>query len=194
MISTPGILTLGGGETFETASLPDAIYTWKEWMVYTIVTAAAFLGGATPYPAANLAIYYPLYLPVPFTFDAFIAINNASVPAGNVDFGIYKASDFSKVISTGSVANAGSANQKVFYTVTPTTLPADGYYLGVSKNETTSSFPRHDFGSALSWNTFGVCWQALSFPLPSTMAPSRSNANNPHILNIGIRRFGALAA
>lgn len=194
MISTPGILTLGGGETFETASLPDAIYTWKEWMVYTITAGGSFLGGATGYPAANLAIYFPLYLPAPFIFDAFIAINNAAVPAGNVDFGIYKASDFSKVISTGSVANAGSANQKVFYTVTPTTLPADGYYLAVSKNETTSSFPRHDFGSALGWASHGVCWEASAFPLPSTMTPSRTTVNNPHILNIGIRRFGALAA
>lgn len=152
------------------------------------------LGWGNQTSIANLASYYPLWLPKAFTFDTVVTVNAGTAPSGNFDFGIYKASDFSKVVSLGSTAKAGSINTRQEYSITETALPAGAYYMAVVNDSATlGTFQAMNFGGASFpiFPAFGIGWQTSAFPLPSTMAPSHTIANNPLLFRIGMRRSGA---
>lgn len=120
------------------------------------------------WPAANRALLVPLYITEPSTVVKLWWMNGAAV-SGNVDIGIYRVSDLSRIVSSGSTAQAGtSALQEVDITDTP--LAPGTYYLGLACDNTTATFIR--LFNDLRWcRAFGVVQQTSAFPLPATAVP-----------------------
>ena len=141
---------------------------------------------------ANLACYYPLYLPESFTFDTVLTVNNSNAPAGNFDFGIYSSDTFARIVSLGSTAVLGSASIRQEYAITETVLPAGAYYMAVVKDSaTTGTFQRVDLAASTTAAAYGLAFQASAFPLPNPMVPLRTAAQNPFLYRVGVRQSGA---
>lgn len=122
---------------------------------------------STAWPTANLAIYVPFIVATPLTVDQVYLLNQ--VPSGNVDVGVYEAESWKRLVSSGSVAAAGT-NQEV--DVTNTLLLPGVYFMAQAVDNTT-----HTSGSvtpvASVAGSWGVLQQASAFPLPSTATPAR---------------------
>lgn len=119
--------------------------------------------GAQNWPAANLAVYTPLYLSVPVTaYQLFI--ENGTAVAGNIDLGLFDES-FNKLVSKGSTAQAGISSIQ-YLDVADTLLPAGRYYIGAASD--TSGATQKFNGLALNASVagmMGLLQSATSFPL-----------------------------
>ena len=187
----PGILTFGGGETFVSATIPDDLMTTHPFMLGNDHNGLNLGGGA--WPTANMACYYPLYLPVAFTFDAFITYNGATIN-GNLDIGVYDANDFSLIVSLGTTAQAGSINTRQEYAVAQTTLSPGAYFLGMASSSATSTYVRRTYASAtpMFLHQAGGSFQLTAMPLPDPMVPNKSQTNTPVVALIGLKRVGGI--
>lgn len=119
--------------------------------------------------AANRAIRVPLYLPRPATVKKLWWANGSAV-SGNVDCGIYRASDKARITSTGSVAQTGtSALQEV--DITDLELPAGVYLMSLVLDNGTGQIMRNA-GSLPTFRLAGVTQEASAFPSPATATPA----------------------
>jgi len=187
----PGILTFGGGETFVSVTIPDDLMTNSQYMTGWWFSGINFVGGA--WGTVNLANYIPLYLPVAFTFDAFITYNGATIN-GNLDIGVYDANDFSLIVSLGSTAQAGSINARQEYAVTATTLSPGAYFMGMASDSATGTYVKRGLATASRRNLhqIGGSYQTSAFPLPDPMVPDKGSAIAPFIPLMGLKRVGGL--
>lgn len=131
------------------------------------LTNATFTSGA--WPTANLAIYVPFVLSASIPVVKLFAVNGASV-SGNVDVGVYD-ENWGRLFSSGSVAQASTNTLQALATVTQALAPGR-YYLGLSCDNTTSTFLRWQPSIAPLLAGEGVAQQASAFPLPSTAVPA----------------------
>lgn len=101
--------------------------------------ANALAGGAW---TANLAIYIPLLTVEPILVSQFFWINGATVN-GNSDVGIYTEDGTTKLVSTGSTANAGASQIQVV-NVSDVLLPANRrLWLALASDSGTHTFWRN---------------------------------------------------
>ena len=127
--------------------------------------------------AANRAIAYPIYLPDWVTVVKMWVANGAAV-SGNIDIGIYNEA-FSKLVSIGSTAQAGTSVNQVF-DITDVSLAPGRYYVAVAMDNTTGTVLRSAITTPMQ-RFMGCVQMASAFPLPSTFTPATmANAHIPH--------------
>jgi hypothetical protein len=116
------------------------------------------------WPSANLAIYIPFFLVEPVSI-AQLFLYNGSAVSGNVDVGLY-AEDGTRLVSTGSTAQAGTSMLQ-FFDVTDTWLGPGVFYLASALDNTTGTTQRVAPSNVMVLSVQGVAQQASAFPLPA---------------------------
>lgn len=139
------------------------------------------LGGATPasavWPSANLAIFVPFALRVPYLVKTLWWANGAAV-AGNVDCGIYTDGG-ALLTSAGSTAQAGTNVIQSVALATPVLLEPMSGYIALSASSTSAAFFRYAT-NARQGPLMGFAQQASAVPLPASFTlASYSNAYVP---------------
>lgn len=126
--------------------------------------------------ATGSRIYYiPLHIDAVFQVNALYVVNGAAV-SGNIDIGLYTA-NFNKVVSTGSIAQAGT-NGPQLQTVTSTSIPAGLYYYAVVADNGVSTFFRLALTTATGNRGFACALQNATFPLPASGTPATIDGTN----------------
>lgn len=130
-------------------------------------------GGAVAsaaWPAANRAIYVPIALAAPYRVQRVWWINGATAN-GNVDCGIYRATDAGGdlLASTGAVAQSGTDVPQ--YASLALLLGPGEYYLGLSLSSGTGTTHRIAASIPVS-RICGMLQQATAHPLPSSITPA----------------------
>lgn len=132
------------------------------------VTIGAVSGGISPasaaFPASNDAIF------IPFTSDQAVTIKrlytiNGSTASGNIDVGVYT-QDGAKIVSSGSIAQAGTSAPQ-FFDVTDFILGPGLYFWAVAMNNTTGTLFRSSLAVRYS-QAIGIRKQATAFALPAS--------------------------
>lgn len=123
------------------------------------------------YPAANLAIYVPFFLPWDYICGG-MGFGNGSSVAGNADVGIYAASG-ERLASTAPVARAGASSMQYVNFASQILLPPGAYYMGFSASSgaANTGWLNTSVVSA-SGKPMGLLQQASAHPLPATMTPA----------------------
>lgn len=125
-------------------------------------------GGSTPssgaFPAANDALFMPLILQQATLVKRLFSMNGATV-SGNIDVGIYS-EDGARIVSSGSVAQAGTTDLQ-FFDITDLMLGPGRYYLAVAMDNATGTLIRATAG-LVRLQAIGMAKQASAFPLPAT--------------------------
>lgn len=132
-------------------------------------TAASVTGTASvAWPAANRAIYMPMWIPAPYPV-AKVWWANGATASGNTNLGIYAGSGV-LLASTGSTVQSGTT---VVQSVTLSLLLTPGlYYFALIHSNTTGTFRRVTATSTVSAAT-GIAQEAVgSLTLPATMTPA----------------------
>ncbi len=147
--------------------------------------------GLAAWPAANLVIFVPFWIPEATTFTKMFW-NNGAV-AGNVDVGIY-GTDQTRLVSMGSTAVAG-ANATQIVDIADTTLARGRYYMAmVADTGTTLTLLRAAPILAVC-QSFGLLQQAsVTLPLSTNASPATfakyAQAYVPHFGVQGYRTAG----
>ena len=116
------------------------------------------------YPAASTAIFVPFSLPAPLTAAQLFTYNGATA-SGNIDVGLY-AADGTRLVSSGSTAQAGTNTLQAF-DITDTELGPGNYYLAIALDNTTGTLFR-TVPAARYLAGVGCFQQASAFALPAT--------------------------
>lgn len=119
---------------------------------------------ATTFPVANDAIFVPFYLHQA-TLIKRLFCSNGTVVSGNVDVGIYT-EDGALIVSSGSVAHAGTSDLQ-FFDVTDIVLGPGRYYMAIAMDNTTGTIFRANL-SVSQQRSLGMAKQASAFPLPAS--------------------------
>lgn len=106
------------------------------------------------WPTNNLAYMVPLYLPKTDFLQNFWVWNGASV-SGNVNIGLYRMSDLTRIGSSGSTAQA-STNVIQVLAVTDVLVPAGSYYMGCGFSSTSGTVFRVQHGGGPTLASAGV--------------------------------------
>lgn len=142
--------------------------------VYPIPTA----GGV--YPAANRALYIPIFVESPVTVYQLAVYPTAQ--SGNLDIGIYDESS-NRLVSAGSTA-VGAINTIQAINIADTYLIPGAYFLAINCDNTTAAFLRSNAGNATLYGFWGVQQQAVgavTLPATATMTSPISSAYIPWI-------------
>lgn len=152
--------------------LPLFLHTWTRWGAaweisrnFGPITAS---NGIT-WPAANRAIYVPMWIPWPYPVVRVFWVVGSANTATNMDFGIFTASG-TKIYSTGSTAE-GTVSTTQYTTPTQFVLAPGRYYFALSCSTTTASCGGVGTvaATALSAERQAGLLQEASLPLPATM-------------------------
>lgn len=117
----------------------------------------------TAWGTANLARFWPVFIPEPFVVTKFFWVNGTV--SGNVDMGFYT-TDGVRLISTGSTAMSG-ANAVQTVDVTDTLIPDGLLYLAMAVDNNTGTFA-HAGSVSSSAPELGCFQMATAFALPAT--------------------------
>ena len=115
------------------------------------------------FPTTNQAFFMPLFMGAPITIAQLFVWNGATV-SGNVDVGVY-AEDGTRLVSSGSTAQAGTSVLQVF-DVTDTVIGPGNYYLALACDNTTATITRVTVALSVA-RLHGNLTQASAFPLPT---------------------------
>jgi len=159
---------------FPTTPIPPVTIT--SWSFLSPMGTARQLGvsptvGSVAWPAANLAIYIPVLVPVDFPVRR-VFWGNGSSTTGTGCFGIYTPGG-ARIYTTGSTAKAGAS---VLQYVTPTlfTLPAGCYYFATVMSATTNAALGSTSVTTALGRMMGLMEEAVgSTTLPATMTPAQ---------------------
>jgi hypothetical protein len=138
--------------------------------------------------AANRAIYTPLYIPEPGTITKLWWLNGSAV-SGNVCCALYRASDLSRVVTSGAVAQSGTSVMQEA-DVTDTVIPAGVYLLGLVLDNGTGQIARNAT-HVLLHRAMGITQEASACPLPATATPAALAAAFVPACGIAIRTLVA---
>lgn len=116
---------------------------------------------------ANLAVYMPFFLPVPYTAKRFYVVNSTSTTAQNLDIGIYS-EDGIRIISTGSTAKTSGGG--VQYITAAFYLTAGRYFFAYSNDSALASAVRGG-NAAIRFAQMAGVFEESVFPLPASMTP-----------------------
>lgn len=138
---------------------------------------------------ANLAILVPITIDQPVTAFQLWSSSTAQ-RVGNVDVGIYR-SDFTRIISTGSVAtNTAPGLGLIITDVADTVLDRGLYYLAWATNNATPSFNNMSssfFPVSRAASALGIYSMASAFPLPATVTPAVTTTSSIPYCGIAVR-------
>jgi hypothetical protein len=123
---------------------------------------------STAWGTANLARLVPFVVTRDFTVQTLFWANGSTL-AGNVDCGIYD-STFTRVVSTGAVAQAGASTLQLV-SVAPTLLVPGRYYLALALSTTTGTIFRSSLSTAQRTRFAGMLEVGGAFPLPVSVVP-----------------------
>lgn len=128
---------------------------------------AAF-GTGNNWPSANLAVFVPWLLAVPWTARQMFWFNGSAV-AGNLDIGIYDSTGTRKV-SKGTTAQA-TTNTMQIADITDTLLTPGLYYLSMSSDTSgvTQKVGSVTLAQAAFGSVCGIFQAATAFVLPSSV-------------------------
>lgn len=131
---------------------------------------------------ANLAIYFPIFLPWPYQVQRFGWINGATLTGPpNIDVGIF-APDGRKLVSTGAVAQSGTSSVQFANASTATRLSPGPYWVGVSSSGSTALLFCYGGASVGAMRGMGMMQQASAQPLPATATfATLTNALIPYV-------------
>jgi len=131
-----------------------------EWLA----TGNGSMPTSTAWPAANLAIFFPLYVIEPVTIYR-VSWENGATANGNIDVGLYEVG-LNRLVNTGTVAQAGTSTIQTA-DLADTTLKA-GTYWGAIQGSATTITMAVNTGAAYRWRTASFAEQAVgSFGLPA---------------------------
>lgn len=135
------------------------------------------------WPTANLAIFVPMPISMPFTVVKMFLYNGGTV-SGNVDIGIYTA-EGARVVSSGTTAHAATTDKQVF-DITDTLLNPGLYYLALAFDNNVA-LVTHMAGLAVNnCRSIGIRQASSSFVLPATVTfEAAANAYIPDIYLTG---------
>lgn len=128
----------------------------------------AAVAASAAWPAANRALYMPLYIESPGVVAKLWWLNGATA-SGNVDIGLYNA-DYTKIVSAGSTAQ-GTINVLQEVDIADVTLARGTYYIGMASDDATATFYRLTPSNLLVAEAAGQLQQSSAFPLPSPAVP-----------------------
>lgn len=153
--------------------LPIHICSLGRWNSLAATQTALLGGGGSTgtWPAANRAIYIPLFLPAPFVVARFMVTNVNTT--GTVDIGLYNAAG-TRLLSTGNTARSGS-NVTQYFNVTDTWFPAGSYFIALVCSSASGTFGQISLTSvgASHGRSCGVVQEDLgSAVLPASVTPA----------------------
>lgn len=129
------------------------------------------------WPAANDAIYIPIYLPWAYVIRRFFWVNGATV-TGAISVALYTANLEAQLATTGAVAQSGaSAAQYAAPSGGDKYLSPGAYMLGMSCNGTTGLVWGNTQGTVAGLRIAGLTRQGTAHPLPATPTPVAANSN-----------------
>lgn len=119
------------------------------------------------YPAANLAIFIPMFLEVPFRAQGGLWVNGSSV-TGTADSGIYTLTG-TRVVSTGATTRSGASSVDGTDFPSEVLIPPGAYYLAFSASSgaANTAFLNTSVTSAIG-KPAGLLQMASAHPLPAT--------------------------
>jgi hypothetical protein len=128
--------------------------------------------GSNAWTTANLAVYFPFQVFMPFLVQKVFWANGATV-SGNVDVGVYNR-DGVLLFNSGSTAQATiGAIQSATPSAAPYMLLPDYYYFAVACSSATATMQGTPTSSNDLYQHCGICQQALgALPLPATWTPA----------------------
>lgn len=146
---------------------------------------------AAAWPAANLVIYTPFWVPEAVTITKLLWVNGAV--AGNVDVGVY-AEDGTRLVSIGSTAVSG-ANAIQVADVTDTAIARGRYYTAMVADTITTLTIGSYVPAAGICQAIGLLEQAgVTLPLSTNASPATfakyTRAYIPMLAVLGHRTFG----
>jgi hypothetical protein len=124
----------------------------------------SFNVGSAAWVAANTAIFIPFRLSSAMLMKLLFVYNGSSV-SGNIDVGIY-AKDGTKLVSSGSTAQAGTSAFQTF-DIADTLIGPGVFYLAAVMDNGTGHTTRLTPGVAIG-RLLGAAQMATAFPLPAT--------------------------
>jgi hypothetical protein len=119
--------------------------------------------GSAVWPVANLALFLPLTLGVPYTVVKLWAANGSAV-SGNIDVGLYDEAG-NRLTSAGSTAQAGTNTIQEF-NIADLLLPRGTYYIGCALDNATGTIQSNN-AAAVRNSVLGMLEAASAFPLPN---------------------------
>jgi len=122
--------------------------------------------GSNAWTTANLAVYFPFQVFMPFLVQKVFWANGATV-SGNVDVGVYN-TDGVLLLNAGSTAQATINVAQSVALGTPYLLTPDLYYFGVAASSATATFVGSGVGTPDFMQHFGMGQQSAAPPLPAT--------------------------
>jgi hypothetical protein len=127
----------------------------------------------TAWPAANLGIILPMMLPEPFLV-AVIAGENGATLGSNIDVTWWNRDLTTKLVTTGSVAQAGaSAMQTV--NVTDTTIPAGESFITFVASGTAGLFRTLALSTARNPQMAGIRQFSGAVPVGASVTPAQAS-------------------
>lgn len=154
----------------------------------SIGTELAALGAGVPapatWPAANRAIYIPFVLAESVTVVKLFWVNGATV-SGNVDVGIYGGVSQTRLVSSGTTAQAG-VNDVQSVDVTDTAMGPGQFYLALVCDNTTATFQRWPTAT-LNLKVAGAAQQASAFVLPTSAVLAATTAAYLPVFGLSLR-------
>ena len=159
---------MGGFKPAPPGLLPIMATTASRWSVGHQVNASASTWSSTAWPAANRAIYYPLYVPSPGAQVLKCFWFNGTVVSGNVDFALYQeagARVFSVRNDKGSdLAQAGTSVLQE-YNINDVFVAGGTYYMALAIDNTTATGFRTAINATLG-KAAAMAVQNTAYPLP----------------------------
>jgi hypothetical protein len=160
------------------------------WSLESIGIGLTFIGSlgrfsnvaSAVYPAANTAYFYPFSIAAPSLITK-LATSNGTTASGNLDIGLY-AEDGTRLVSTGSTAQAGTSTLQVV-DITDVLLGPGVFYLALAMDNTTGTIFRCAPGGGVTqyMQLLGIAQMASAFPLPDTATFAAMAADT--ILGVG---------
>jgi hypothetical protein len=117
------------------------------------------------WPVANKAYFFPFILSKQITAVMMFTLNGATI-GNNVDVGVYSA-DGTRLVSSGSTAQSGSANTIQTYNITDTTMGPGLFYLAMAMDGTTGTVFRQGMSTLQQATMLGCLQQLTAFALPA---------------------------
>jgi hypothetical protein len=150
---------------------PIFLTTYSRYGRYRELTSygAAAAPASQTWPVANLAIYVPFYLPFAYPVRRLAWVNGGTA-AGNLDIGIYGMNG-GRIVSSGSVAQAGTNTIQYLATVDKILRPGAYYFAATASSTSTRIFGF--LSTAVRCRSIGVLQEATALPLPAQMTPAQ---------------------
>ncbi len=129
-----------------------------------MTTGLSIAPSSVSWGTANDALYIPFFLPWPYPVERMFW-GNGSTTTGNGCCAIYSWGG-SQIVTSGSIARTPASGLQ--YVTVGMTLPAGGYWFGLSINATTTAVFGSTSVTAVMARLYGIRKQASALPLPAT--------------------------